>query len=69
MKGISIECPHGHMYDEFELPRDWPKGAPICPLCCKNWIYSNPKFSYQEKFKQMAKVARALKVHEKKGID
>ncbi len=67
---MKVECPYGHVY-EFteEPPKDWPKGAPVCPLCCKNWIYGHPNWSYIEKLKQMSKVSRILGVHRGENKD
>lgn len=62
MRKTKVECPYGHMYDYMEeIPKEWPKGAPICPICCKNWVYEHPKWSYIEKLKQMSKVSKLLR--------
>ena len=56
-----IECPKGHVYEMFkEDPPWWPDGAPICPICCKTWIYTHPNWSYVKKLKTMAKVRKWL---------
>ncbi len=65
MNGALVECPHGHTYKYIDkLPEDWPEGAPICPYCCKSYVYTHPNWSYIEKLKYMSKVAKLLKVHE-----
>lgn len=61
MKGRMVECPHGHRYRYLEeLPNGWPEGAPMCPLCCKNFIYKHPTMSYIDKLKLMSKVRKVL---------
>jgi hypothetical protein len=61
MKGTIVQCPHGHSYKYIDkLPNDWPEGAPLCPLCCKNWVYSHPTKNYIEKLKMMSKIRKIL---------
>ncbi len=61
MNGALVECPHGHAYKYIDkLPEDWPEGTPICPICCKNYIYSHPTLNYIEKFKMMSKIRKTL---------
>jgi hypothetical protein len=55
-----IECPHGHIYEYMEVPKWWPPGAPICPLCCKSYIYMHPTWSYVKKLQEMAKIKRRI---------
>lgn len=61
MKATLVECPHGHKYKYIDkLPNDWPEGAPTCPICCKNYIYRHPNWSYIEKLKLMSKIRKTL---------
>jgi hypothetical protein len=58
---MNIECPQGHVYKDLgELPAWWPDGAPICPICCKNWIYTHPGWDYVKKLKTMARIRKRL---------
>ncbi len=56
-----VECPNGHVYKLLdEEPSWWPDGAPICPICCKTWIYTHPNWTYVKKLKTMSKVKKRL---------
>ena len=56
-----VECPNGHVYAwREEAPEWWPDGAPLCPVCCKTWIYTHPNWSYIKKLKTMARIKSRL---------
>ena len=34
-------CDKGHQYSAADYYVDWPEGLPKCPVCRKEWAYSN----------------------------
>ncbi len=68
-----VECPNGHIYLFIEeVPKWWPDGAPICPICCKTWIYTHPHWTYLKKLNMMAKIRKRLEdsyVGQKKRVE
>ena len=59
MKLPILTCSNGHSYKDVRLG-DWPEGAPKCPLCCKNWIYTNPSLHYRDKLKLMSRIRKVI---------
>jgi hypothetical protein len=39
---LTVGCPNGHIYDQYDIYGDWPEGAPYCPMCYEEW--------YKEKY-------------------
>ncbi len=40
---IHTICPNGHTYPLEYRPRDWPHGAPDCPICFEEWMIEHRK--------------------------